>query len=116
VPSSRHSAAVINEKFWQRLSAAHRKTIVSAAQAADKEAAALLANVEATAYKLLADKGVRIIDLPEDELVRWRICSSNVLTNFVEKSGDFEQRLLSAYGRLRQQPCCNQPMSAEKTQ
>jgi TRAP-type C4-dicarboxylate transport system substrate-binding protein len=114
--ASVEGVAVINEKFWQLLPAAHQKTIVSAAQAADKEAAALLANVEATGYKLLADKGVRIIDLSDDELVRWRSCSSNVLTNFVEKSGEFEQRLMSAYGRLRQQPCCNRPMHVEKTQ
>jgi C4-dicarboxylate-binding protein DctP len=109
-------AAVINEKFWQRLSEAHKKMIVAASQAADKEAADLVANVEATAYKSLADKGTKITELSQDELLLWRVCSSDVLAKFVEKNGDLEQKLLSAYGRLRQQPCCNQPTRVEKTQ
>jgi C4-dicarboxylate-binding protein DctP len=104
--------AVINEKFWQSLPAAHKELILSTSLAANKEAAGLLEEVEATAYRELAGKGVRIVDLSNDELLQWRICSSDVLTNFLQKGGALEQRLISAYGRLRLQPCCNRPAQA----
>jgi C4-dicarboxylate-binding protein DctP len=103
--------AVINEKFWQHLSKAHKELILAASQAADKEAAGLLEQIESDAYRELAGRGVKIVELSDDELLRWRICSSDVLTNFLKNPGAFEQKLVSAYGRLRLQPCCNQPAS-----
>jgi C4-dicarboxylate-binding protein DctP len=104
--------AVINEKFWQGLSTAHKELILAAAQAVNKEAAALLEQIEATAYRELAGKGIKIVDLSDDELLQWRICSSDVLTNFLKNPGALEQKLISAYGRIRLQPCCNQPAQA----
>jgi C4-dicarboxylate-binding protein DctP len=110
--ASVEGVAVINEKFWQSLSAAHKGLILSASQAADKEAAGLLEQIEAIAYRELAGKGIKIVDLTDDELLQWRICSSDVLTNFLQNGGALEQRVISAYGRLRLQPCCNQPAQA----
>ena len=108
--ASVEGVAVVNEKFWQQLSESNKEIISAAAIAADKEAADLLAEVEATAYtQLVQNYGTKIFDLSEDNLLRWRICSSDVLTNFVEKSGDLEQKMILAYGRLRQQPCCDKP-------
>jgi C4-dicarboxylate-binding protein DctP len=104
--------AVINEKFWQRLSAAHKDLILEASLTANKEAAETLERIEATAYRELAGKGVKIVDLSDDELLQWRICSSDVLTNFLQRAGALEQRLISLYGRLRLKPCCSQPAQA----
>jgi C4-dicarboxylate-binding protein DctP len=106
--ASVEAVAVINDKFWQNLSEDKKKIISAASLAANQESAQHLAAVEATAYKDLTDRGLQVVDLSGDELMRWRICSSDVLTNFVEKSGDLGRELISAYGRLRQQPCCNQ--------
>jgi hypothetical protein len=45
--------------------------------------------------------GVTVTTLTDDELIAWRICSSTVLTDFVERAGDAGQQLMAAYGRLR---------------
>jgi C4-dicarboxylate-binding protein DctP len=108
--SSVEGVAVINEKFWQSLPAAYKDLILRASEAANSEAAGLLADAEATAYKTLAGSGIKIVDLSDDELFEWRICSGEVLTDFVEKSGKLGHDLMLAYGRLRQQPCCNAQM------
>jgi C4-dicarboxylate-binding protein DctP len=110
--ASVEGVAVINEKFWQSLTAAHKELILSASHAANKEAAGVLEQIEAIAYRELVGKGVKIVDLTDDELLQWRICSSDVLTNFLQNGGALEQRVISAYGRLRLQPCCNQPAQA----
>jgi C4-dicarboxylate-binding protein DctP len=106
--ASVEGVAVINDKFWQNLSGDKKQIISAASLAANQEATEFLAAVEATAYKDLTDRGLQVVDLSKDELIRWRICSSDVLTSFVEKSGDLGRELISAYGRLRQQPCCDQ--------
>jgi C4-dicarboxylate-binding protein DctP len=102
------SLVVMNEAFWQHLSEDHAKIVAAASRAANEEAADLLLKVETAAYAELADRGVQIVDLSRDELIAWRVCSSDVISNFVEKSDDLRQKLMTAYGRLRQQPCCNQ--------
>jgi TRAP-type mannitol/chloroaromatic compound transport system substrate-binding protein len=112
IPGTNHAIlerlVVMNEAFWQRLSEDHKEIFAAASRAANEEAADLLLKVETAAYAELADRGVEIVDLSRDELIAWRICSSDVISNFVEKSDDLRQKLMTAYGRLRQQPCCNQ--------
>jgi C4-dicarboxylate-binding protein DctP len=105
--SSVEGVAVINEKFWQSLPAAYKGFILEASEAANDEGAALLTASEAAAYRTLTGNGIKIVDLSDEELLQWRICSGEVLTDFVEKSGKLGRDLILAYGRLRQQPCCN---------
>lgn len=82
--------------------------ISEAARASDRQASDRVIEIEATIYKQLEkDFGVTVTTLTDDELIVWRICSSEVLTDFVERAGDAGQALMAAYGRLRTQPCCN---------
>lgn len=78
-----------------------------AAQVADKEAADRLIEFEDAVYAELEQKGIKIVTLTRRELQLWRICSSDVLTDFVAKAGEAGERLVDAYGSLRQDPCCN---------
>jgi TRAP-type C4-dicarboxylate transport system substrate-binding protein len=100
--------AAINEAFWQKLSGRHKAILLAAAKEADAEAAALLAETEARAYRTLPEnKHTSVVKLTSDEVLLWRICSSDVLSDFVDRSGPLGQQLMTAYGRLRQKPCCN---------
>ncbi len=95
---------VINEDYWQSLSAAQRNILAGAARAADAEARSIGAAIEANAYKELSEgQGVKIVSLTDDELRRWRICSSEVLEQFLETAGPGGQELMLAYGRLRKE-------------
>jgi C4-dicarboxylate-binding protein DctP len=107
--ASAQYVAVINEAFWQRLSDRQRAIIAVAGHAAGEEAAVQLAEVESNAYRLLTEKhGMKAATPSEDELMRWRICSGDVLTQFLDRTGEQGRQLMAAYGRLSQQPCCNQ--------
>lgn len=100
--------AAMNEAFFQSLSGGHKAILLDAAKAADAEAAQLLADNESSAYKVLADKKLAtVVPLTSDQLELWRICSSDVLTDFLDQAGSLGHELMSAYGRLRLQPCCN---------
>jgi len=98
---------VVNEKFWRSLREDQRALLQAAAQLADKEAAKNLIEFEDAAFDELERKGVKLVSLSSRELRLWRICSSDVLTDFLGKAGQSGGRLIEAYGRLRQDPCCN---------
>lgn len=99
---------VVNEKFWQSLSSGQRAILNAAAIIADKEAADRLAEFEEAAYRQLTEKeGVKVVTLSKEELQLWRICSSDVLSGFVEKARDPGESLIKAYAKLRQDACCN---------
>ena len=102
--ASMQALVVINEQFWEKMSPDYRAIIVAAAQLADAEARDIVSKIEADAYKeLAAGKGVKIVDLTDDELVLWRICSSDVLQEFMNRGGQAGQDLMVAYGRLKEQ-------------
>jgi len=98
---------VVNENYWRSLTDAQRTLLLTAARIADNEAADRLIEFEEAAYAELERKDVKIISLSRRDLQLWRICSSDVLTNFVAKAGPVAGQLVAAYARLRQHPCCN---------
>ena len=92
VTRTNHASAqyvvVINDKFWRGLSKERQAIFLAAAQAADSQAASQTGGNEAAAYQLIAKNGhLKVVDLSQDELMSWRICSSDVLVNFVERAG-----------------------------
>jgi C4-dicarboxylate-binding protein DctP len=101
----------INERFWQSLTDAQRAWISEAARESDQQASNRLIEIERTIYRRLEkDFGVTVTTLTIDELLAWRICSSAILTDFIDRAGDGGQKLMAAYGRLRSQlslPCCH---------
>jgi C4-dicarboxylate-binding protein DctP len=99
--ASAEFVVVINEGFWQGLSNQERAILTAAANSADIEASDAIAEIEAYADRQLAEYGAKIVTLSDDELVAWRICSSDVLTQFMSQTGEQGQQLMEAYGRLR---------------
>src|SRR5262249_43286062 len=98
--ASVHIVAVINESYWRGLSAEDRDIISEASRAADAEARAIITELDSKAGQDLAQsKGAKIVDLSPDELQLWRICSSDVLSEFLDRAGPVGQELAEAYGR-----------------
>jgi hypothetical protein len=40
-------------------------------------------------------------------VAEWRACSADVMHDYMSRGEELEHHLLSAYGRLRTDPCCN---------
>ncbi len=92
---------VINEKYWQGLSAEQRAILTDAARIADAESQAIDADIEVSGYKKLAEgNGIKIVNLTNDELRNWRICSSDLLEWFLQKAGPSGEEVMRAYGRI----------------
>jgi TRAP-type C4-dicarboxylate transport system substrate-binding protein len=98
---------VVNEKFWRSLRNDQRAILQQAAETSDREAARSLIEFEDAAFKELEDKGVKLVLLTSRELKLWRVCSSNVLIDFLGKAGQPGATLIQAYANLRKDPCCN---------
>jgi C4-dicarboxylate-binding protein DctP len=105
VTRTNHASAefvvVINENVWQSLSNQQRAILAGAADSAGIKASDVIAEIEANANRQLAENGAKVVTLSDDELIAWRICSSDVLTEFMSQTGELGQRLMEAYGRLR---------------
>jgi C4-dicarboxylate-binding protein DctP len=98
-----NDAVVINESYWQSISEHQRAILKSAALIADKEAADRMVNFEDQAYRQLIEReGAQVVTLSQDELLLWRICSSDVLSDFAERAGDRGHELMAAYAKLLQ--------------
>ena len=101
----RHSqimyVATISEEVWQSLSAAQRGMISDAAQQAENEHWAQIVSIEEANYRFAEDQGMDIIDISSDDLVDWRVCSSDMLENFLRRVGGDAQALMTAYGRTK---------------
>jgi C4-dicarboxylate-binding protein DctP len=98
---------LINERVWQSLSSDQRRILGAAAAEAQAAILADLQQAEAEAYALAAKNGMKIHDITPDQVAEWRACSAPVVEAFMGSSGELGQRLLSAYGQLRTQPCCS---------
>ncbi len=99
---------VINEKSWQGLSEEHRKIILDAAQQVEQSIWRWYALLEADTYALAEEKGMKIQELISEDIAAWRICSSVIMEAFMADAGEVAEQLMSAYGKLRVDPCCNQ--------
>jgi C4-dicarboxylate-binding protein DctP len=98
---------VINEKTWQSLVDRHRSILLQAARRADGITRERSSALEAAAYAFARSKGMKVYELAPNDIAEWRACSSDVLVDYMSKGGELSRRLLSAYGKLRTQPCCS---------
>jgi TRAP-type C4-dicarboxylate transport system substrate-binding protein len=103
--ASAQYVVAVNGKFWKGLTKEQQSVITVAARAADIEAASQTAENEAAAYEEIARNGhMKVAGLTGDELILWRMCSSDVLTQFMDKTGSRGSKLMAAYARLQTQP------------
>jgi TRAP-type C4-dicarboxylate transport system substrate-binding protein len=101
--ASAQYVVAINEKTWQSLSEGQRAIITEAARAVEIEATDHAGGDDAAAYQQIANDGrLKVEALTDEELMLWRICSSDVLAEYVAHSGELGGELIAAYGRLLQ--------------
>jgi C4-dicarboxylate-binding protein DctP len=97
---------IINKKTWQSLTRDHQAIITAAARRAERDLRQHTADIEGEAYAFARSKGMKIVELTPDEVAEWRTCSANVVEEYIDAAGELGERLMAAYGKLRQQPCC----------
>jgi C4-dicarboxylate-binding protein DctP len=97
---------IINERTWQSLDHARRTAIAGAAASVELQMRERLSEMEAKIAAFASSKGFKIQDLTADQVVEWRACSAGLLADYMDKNGEFADKLMAAYGRLRTQPCC----------
>jgi TRAP-type C4-dicarboxylate transport system substrate-binding protein len=97
----------INEKRWQSLSPAHRAVIAQAAAKVEIEIGGFQALSEARARAFAEKHNVKLQDLTPDQIADWRACSAGMLADYMDKNGEGARKLMTAYGKLRLDPCCS---------
>jgi C4-dicarboxylate-binding protein DctP len=98
---------IINAKTWQDLSDQHRAVLTRAAKASEREIRDNTSRLEQKAYDFVRSKGMKVHELSPDQVAEWRACSAEVMDGYMSRGGELERQLLSAYGRLRTDACCN---------
>jgi len=98
---------IVNEKTWQALSPGHKAIITEAARNAERKIRDDAAEIEARTYGFAQQKGMKVQELTPDQVAEWRVCSVDVLDEYMQKNADLGWQLMAAYGRLRTEPCCS---------
>jgi C4-dicarboxylate-binding protein DctP len=98
---------IINEKTWQALSPRHREAMQWVATRSEGPLRDRFAKIEADTYELARQKGMTIRELTPDEVADWRVCTADVMDDYMRKSADLGTQLIAAYARLRTDPCCS---------
>ena len=98
---------IINEKVWQSLGPKSQGVILEASKRAERDLRGKMADIEAKAYAFARSKSMTIYELNPNEVYEWRACSARLLDDYLKDAGELGDRLMAAYGRLRQQPCCS---------
>jgi C4-dicarboxylate-binding protein DctP len=98
---------IINAKTWAGLSDRHKAIMTRAALASEREIRDNTSRLEQKAYDFVRSKGMKVHELTPDQVAEWRECSADVMEEYMSRGGELERQLLSAYGKLRTDPCCN---------
>ena len=98
---------IINEKVWQSFDERARTLVLESSRKVEQELREQMADIEAKAYALAREKGMRIHELEPNDVAEWRACSVGLLEDYLKDAGELASRLMAAYGRLRQLSCCS---------
>jgi C4-dicarboxylate-binding protein DctP len=99
---------LVSEKSWRNLSDEQKKIIADAASTVESNIWEHFTQVEAEDYDYALQKGMRIAVLTGDDTLAWRACSSSILESYLGRTESIGARLLAAYRKLRDDPCCNE--------
>jgi C4-dicarboxylate-binding protein DctP len=112
ITNTRHAPSlfmvVINEKAWQGLTPEHQEILREAARDAQQRMWERFAAIKAEAYAFAVQKGMKVVNLPADDVAAWRACSFPLLEAYMERTGVVGPKLFAAYGKLRTDPCCRE--------
>jgi C4-dicarboxylate-binding protein DctP len=94
----------IDAAVWAKLTPDQQSIITAAARKAEKDIWDKHAAAQVNLYSYAEAKGMKITNISPEDTVAWRICSSSILENFMDRSGAAGAKLLAAYGKLRANP------------
>ena len=98
---------IMNEKSWQALTDRQRAIMLTAAKRAERAVREKSAKLEEKSWAWARNKGIKVYDLTPDQVAEWRACSAEVIVTYMNHGEDVIQKLIAAYGKLREDPCCN---------
>jgi len=104
---------LINENNWRQLSEEQQRIVINEARTVERRARERAALLETAGYEFARSKGMQIYDLSQTDVADWRACSTEVLTNYLEQTGELTSKLMAAYAKMRQQPCCSAGPAAD---
>jgi C4-dicarboxylate-binding protein DctP len=99
---------VINDRAWQSLTSEQQEILTELGQDAQAYMWARFATISADAYARAAQKGMRIVEVPGEDITAWRACSAPLMERYMDGAGDAGRKLFAAYGKLRTDPCCRE--------
>ena len=91
---------VINEAFWNGLSAEQQGWIGEAARAAEIDVRDRMAAIEAEGYAAGEAHGMTVYDLSDEEVAAWKAASQPVIDRWLESAGPLGQKVYDAANAL----------------
>ena len=92
---------VINERFWQQLSEAHRTIMMKAARQVEKELRVEFEKIEEAATQSAIQNGLTIHYLNAEEEAAWHAVSAPLREFYIQNAGDIGKQLVAAADELR---------------
>ena len=78
---------VVNQKWYNKLNAKQKTAIQTASKIAEKAVRDDMSNIEAGAYKVAKENGMKIVNLTSSELSALKKASSSVIDDYIKRTG-----------------------------
>ena len=78
---------VVNQKWYDKLNSKQKQAIQEASKIAEKAVRDDMANIEAEAYKVAKENGMKIVKLSNSELNALKKASASVIDDFISRTG-----------------------------
>ena len=78
---------VVNQKWYNKLNAKQKSAIQTASKIAEKAVRDDMSNIEAGAYKVAKENGMKVVNLTSSELSALKKASSSVIDDYIKRTG-----------------------------
>ena len=78
---------VVNQKWYNKLNAKQKSAIQTASKIAEKAVRDDMSNIEAGAYKVAKENGMKVVNLTSSELLALKKASSSVIDDYIKRTG-----------------------------
>ena len=91
---------VVNSNWWNKLTNGQRKIIADAASVAEEHVRNYIAKIEADAYKVAKENGMKVVTPSASDIQAFKAASSSVYEQYKAKAGSLGAQLLDAASKL----------------
>jgi C4-dicarboxylate-binding protein DctP len=91
---------VVNSNWWKKLTNGQRKIIADAAGVAEEHVRNYIAKIEADAYKVAKENGMKVVTPSASDIQAFKEASSSVYEQYKAKAGPLGAQLLDAASKL----------------